>query len=222
MKSHTETEENYLKAVYSLLPEKSDEQGMVHTNAIAQHLGTSAASVTDMVKRLTKKGLLAYKPYHGVSLTEKGEKIALNIIRKHRLWEVFLVEKLDFSWDNVHAVAEQLEHINSPELIQRLDAFLNFPKFDPHGDHIPSETGEIQKRETYRLADIETGQQVTIVGVTTDESYFLQYLDKLGLRLGAKIEVIERIPFDHSIQLNKDNKPLVVSGKVANCLVVMI
>lgn len=222
MKSHTETEENYLKAVFSLLPEKSDDQGMVHTNAIAQHLGTSAASVTDMVKRLTKKGLLAYKPYHGVSLTDKGEKIALNIVRKHRLWEVFLVEKLQFSWDNVHEVAEQLEHIQSPELIRRLDSFLSYPKFDPHGDPIPSETGEIQKRETYRLADIQPNQSVTIVGVSTDETSFLQYLDKLGLTLGTKIQVTDRIPFDNSIQIEKDNMPIVISGNVAGCLAVML
>jgi DtxR family Mn-dependent transcriptional regulator len=222
MKSHTETEENYLKAVFSLLPEKADDQGMVHTNSIAQHLGTSAASVTDMVKRLAEKDLLAYKPYRGVSLTEKGQKIALNIVRKHRLWEVFLVEKLLFSWDNVHDVAEQLEHIQSPELIRRLDEFLGKPKYDPHGDPIPSETGEIQKREAHRLTDIKAGQAVTIVGVSTDESNFLKYLDKLGLTLGTKILVTDRIPFDNSIQIEKDNMLIVISGNVAGCLTVML
>lgn len=222
MKSHTETEENYLKAVYALLPEKADDQGMVHTNSIAQHLGTSAASVTDMVKRLAEKDLLKYKPYRGVSLTAKGKKIALNIVRKHRLWEVFLVEKLHFSWDNVHDVAEQLEHIQSPELIRRLDAFLEHPKYDPHGDPIPTEDGEIQKRETYRLADIKAGQSVTIVGVTTDESNFLQYLDKLGLNLGTKVLVTDRIPFDNSIQINLNGSQIVVSGKVASSLSVML
>lgn len=222
MKSHTETEENYIKAVFSLLPEKADDKGRVHTNAIAQRLGTSAASVTDMVKRLADKDLLAYTPYRGVNLTEKGKKIALNIVRKHRLWEVFLVEKLHFSWDNVHDAAEQLEHVKSPELIRRLDAFLGFPKFDPHGDPIPSEDGEIQKRETYRLADIKAGQVVTIVGVTSDESNFLQYLDKLGLTLGTKIQVTERIPFDNSIQVGIDNHQIVVSGNVASSLLVML
>ncbi len=221
MKSHTESEENYLKAVFSLLPEQSDEQGMVHTNAIAQHLGTSAASVTDMVKRLSDKGLLVYKPYRGVSLTLAGQKIALNIVRKHRLWEVFLVEKLGFSWDNVHDIAEQMEHINSPELIRRLDTFLEFPKFDPHGDPIPSETGEIQTRETYRLNEIKAGQAVTLVGVTSDESNFLQYLDKLGLNLGAKILVTDRIPFDNTLQVQLGDLQIMLSGKVASCLDVM-
>ena len=142
MKTHSVTEENYLKAIYKF----SDGENNVSTNTISKYLRTTPASVTDMVKRLNEKKLVDYQPYKGVSLTSEGQVIALKIIRKHRLWEVFLVKVLNFSWDSVHDTAEQLEHIDSPELIDKLDEFLGYPKFDPHGDPIPSPSGEIVYR----------------------------------------------------------------------------
>lgn len=216
MKNHTDTEENYLKTILRF----SKNQERVSTNAIANYLGTSPASVTDMLKKLNKKpnSLVDYLPYKGVKLTPAGQKVALRIIRKHRLWEVFLVQKLKFSWDNVHEVAEQLEHIDSPELIRRLDEFLGFPKFDPHGDPIPNEEGEIEVRQTCLLADIAAGSCVHIASVENSSTEFLQYLEQVGLTLGKKVEVLQHLSFDDSVQLKVDGYPLVVSGSVAKNL----
>lgn len=217
MKHHTETEENYLKCILR----ESKPGTLVSTNAIANSLGTSPASVTDMVKKLEKKGLVDYTRYKGVTLTPDGRKIALRIIRKHRLWEVFLVQKLNFSWDNVHEVAEQLEHIESPELIKALDTFLNYPKFDPHGDPIPSETGEIVQRNTLPLGEVPVGQLVRIAGVKRSDQDFLQYLDRVGLTINQLVCVKEQLPFDQSVQLERDGQRMVVSGMVANNLLVL-
>lgn len=214
MKPHSETEENYLKAFLYL--SKAGEP--VSTNALAHHLGTSAASVTDMVKRLNEKGLAEYTPYRGALLTAVGMKIALTILRRHRLWEVFLVEKLGFAWGAVHRVAEQLEHVESDELIQRLDAFLGFPKFDPHGDPIPDEAGILAQRDTVFLHEAREGAAVQLVGVSMDESSFLQYLDKLNLQLGTEMRIIEHLPFDGSVQLEANGLLMVVSGSVAKNL----
>ena len=218
MKSHTETEENYLKCILRL--SKPDGES-VSTNEIANALGTSPASVTDMLIRLNKKKLVKYKAYKGAILSDAGRKIALKIVRKHRLWEVFLVEKLNFSWDNVHEVAEQLEHVDSPELIRGLDAFLSYPKFDPHGDPIPSETGEIVNRNTHLLIEIEEGESVIIAGVKRSDQDFLQYLDKTGLTINTRIKIKEKLPFDNSLQLEIGNNNLVVSGVVARNLKVL-
>src|SRR5688572_3663166 len=152
MNSHTE--ENYLKAIFKLLEK---EKGEVSTNAIAEKVNTKAASVTDMLKKLADKKLINYKKYQGVTLTAKGEKIAINIIRKHRLWEVFLVEKLKYKWDEIHDIAEQLEHIQSDSLIDRIDSFLNYPKFDPHGDPIPDLNGNFQQQKSQLLSTITKG-----------------------------------------------------------------
>jgi len=214
---NTQTEENYLKTIYHF----EQEADMVSTNSIAHELGTSPASVTDMVKKLNDKGLVIYKPYHGTRLTEKGRKIALSIIRKHRLWEVFLVEKLNFSWEQVHEVAEQLEHIHSPELIRRLDTFLGYPKFDPHGDPIPTESGEIQERKTYDLVEIEAGETVTIAGVNLTETSFLQYLNKTGLVIGTEVIVLEKLAFDDSIELKVGDRSLIINGNVSRNLLVL-
>ncbi|RMG72924.1 MAG: metal-dependent transcriptional regulator [Bacteroidetes bacterium] len=217
MKTHTETEENYLKCV--LRHSRPGER--VSTSTIAQDLGTSPASVTDMLKKLSDKGFVKYTRYRGVTLTEVGEKIALRIVRKHRLWEVFLVEKLGFSWDHVHDVAEQLEHINSPELIQRIDAFLGHPKFDPHGDPIPSESGEMAIRNTMLLADLPPGVEANIAGVVRSEPEFLQYLDKVGLVIGTRLKVEEKLPFDQSLQIWLEGQQMVVGGAVAENLLVL-
>ncbi|MBX0335460.1 metal-dependent transcriptional regulator [Pontibacter sp. HSC-14F20] len=210
---HSFTEENYIKAIYKLSDGGTHE---VNTNAIADALDTKAASVTDMLRKLSAKGIADYVKYRGVTLTEKGERVALQIIRKHRLWEVFLVEKLKFNWDEVHDMAEELEHINSDLLIRRLDEFLGYPKFDPHGDPIPTEDGEMNTKQQRLLAELEVNGSGTVVGVNDTQPLFLQYLDKMGIFLGAKIKVIDKIPYDNSLEINLENKKnLVVSSEVA-------
>lgn len=222
MIQHTETEENYLKCIlrFTLQGEK-----LVSTNTIANYLGTSPASVTDMLKKLSKKNerpsTINYTPYQGVSLTLEGKKIALSILRKHRLWEVFLVNKLNFSWDNVHDVAEQLEHIQSHELIDRLDEFLDFPKFDPHGDPIPSADGHLEPLDTPLLSDIEEGETVMIASVKRSDPDFLQYLERLGLLINKRILVKEKLKFDDSLEIVVDKKNMLISGTVSENLRVL-
>ena len=202
MPSPTSTEENYLKAIYSLAAKGETDtgapEGSVATNAIAQRLATSAASVTDMVKRLNDKGWVTHVPYRGVTLSAAGRAVALQTIRKHRLWETFLVQKLGFQWDEVHDTAEQLEHIDSAPLIERLDAFLGYPKFDPHGDPIPGPDGRILTRSTQRLSQLDPGIRAEVASVTLTTPEFLRYLDRLGLQIGLTLMVVEQIPFDHS------------------------
>lgn len=201
---HSFTEENYLKAIYRL---SSKTEGGVSTNAIAERMETKASSVTDMLKKLSEKKLINYKKYQGVTLTKKGKDIAISIIRKHRLWEYFLVEQLNFSWDEVHQVAEQLEHIQSDLLIERLDEFLDYPKYDPHGDPIPDRDGKFPTPSRIKLTEAEKGKTVIILGVIEHAPSFLQYLDKMGLNIGTELKVMERHDFDLSmdISVNKDN-----------------
>ncbi len=203
-------EENYLKTIYHL---SGQDVGDVSTNAIAEALTTKPASVTDMIRKLSNKRLINYRKYHGVSITEKGKKAALGIIRKHRLWEVFLVDKLKFNWDEVHEVAEQLEHIKSPLLIQRLDEFLNFPKYDPHGDPIPNEHGEFQIKPKVALSNMAINSTGIIVAVNDSNALFLQYLDKIGAYLGAKVRVLDKIEFDNSLEIKIDNSRTVFISK---------
>lgn len=190
------TEENYLKAIYKLL-EKGG--GEVSTNAIAARVNTKAASVTDMLKKLSDKKLINYKKYQGVTLTRKGELIALNIIRKHRLWECFLVEKLNFEWDEVHDVAEQLEHIRSEKLISSLDNYLGNPKFDPHGDPIPDSDGKITNARSALLSTLKVNSMCIMTGVVDHSPAFLQYLKTTGITLGNKIHIKQKIEFDGSL-----------------------
>ncbi|HNP16789.1 MAG TPA: metal-dependent transcriptional regulator [Fulvivirga sp.] len=196
-------EENYLKTIYHLSQETDS---AVTTNAIADSLNTKAASVTDMIKKLSKKGVLSYQKYKGVQVSKTGEIAALQVIRKHRLWETFLVDKLKFNWDQVHEVAEQLEHINSDLLIQRLDEFLAYPKYDPHGDPIPDENGLFKSKPRVALDQCLDGQSGIIVAVKDSNSAFLKYLDKIGLYLGAKIKIIDKVEFDGSLEIQIDNK----------------
>lgn len=211
--SHSFTEENYIKAIYKL--SGGGTEG-VNTNAIADALDTKAASVTDMLRKLSAKGLVDYVKYKGVSLTDAGQRVALQVIRKHRLWEVFLVDKLKFNWDEVHEVAEELEHISSELLTRRLDEFLGHPQFDPHGDPIPSENGEIKLKPQRLLAEMEVNDAGLVVGVNDSQPLFLQYLDKMGIFLGAKVKVLDKIPYDNSLEINIENKKnLVVSSEVA-------
>ena len=218
MPSHTE--ENYLKSIYKLAEAEPDVAG-VSTNRIAALLDTRAASVTDMLKRLAEKGLLAYEKYRGVQLTEEGEKIALLTIRKHRLWEVFLVQELGFSWDEVHEVAEELEHVESPLLMQRLDAFLNFPELDPHGDPIPGADGSIQRVAHRLLADLTVGECGMLAAVKNTSPPFLQYLDKVGIQLGARLNVLDKVEFDNSCELRiNDEHTALISAEVSRNLFV--
>jgi len=211
----TLTEENYIKAIYHL-----GKQGleMVNTNGIAEVMQTKASSVTDMLKKLSEKGYADYVKYQGVSLTSKGKGIAINIIRRHRLWEVFLVEKLNFSWDEVHEVAEHLEHIRSEKLINELDAFLEFPKYDPHGDPIPDKAGHFNHIEKILLSQAVIGKSYKCVGVKDTSSTFLKYLDGNAIALGTVIDIIYREPYDNSIKLNLNNSSILVSQNVAKNL----
>lgn len=210
------TEENYLKAIYKLSQDDS-----ATTNAIAVELKTKAASVTDMLKKLADKKLITYVKYQGVSLTEKGRKVAVITVRKHRLWEVFLHEKLEFKWDEVHDIAEQLEHIQSDVLMDKLDAFLDFPTVDPHGDPIPRRDGTIKDAKLKVLSDISEGKSVIMSGVKEHSPVFLQYLEKTGLLLGKKIKVNEILKFDGSVQLQiGKGSPVQISKEVAKNILV--
>lgn len=217
MPSHTE--ENYLKAIYKL--SEAEPGAEVSTNSIAEALQTRPASVTDMLRRLGEKGLLSYQRYRGVLLTAEGRRLALLTIRKHRLWEVFLVQKLSFNWDEVHEVAEEMEHISSPLLVRRLDEFLGFPEFDPHGDPIPREDGAMLRPQHVLLSELRPGQQGLLVAVKNTSQPFLQYLSKVGLGLGCSIEVLDKILFDNSLEIsiNKQAKTQ-ISAEVSRNLFV--
>ena len=207
------TEENHLKAIFHL---SIDEKIGVSTNAIAQNLKTKAPSVTDMLKKLSDKKLVTYKKYQGVLLTEEGRKTALNIVRKHRLWEVFLVEKLNFNWSEVHEVAEQLEHIKSKKLTNELDKFLDYPTKDPHGDPIPNTAGFIKYTSKALLSDLKVGDKGTFVGVKDSSSAFLKFLDKRNIALGSSIEILHIEDFDDSLHIGLDESNLTISKKSAN------
>ena len=215
----TFSEENYLKTIYHLTNLNDSE---ISTNAIAEKIETKASSVTDMLKKLAEKGLINYKKYQGVSLTEEGKLAAKMIVRKHRLWEVFLVEKLEFSWDEVHDIAEQLEHIESDKLINKLDDFLGNPTEDPHGDPIPDVHGRIIKVEKQLLSELSENQSGICVGVKDTSSEFLKYLDKQGIALGSKISVISKESFDQSVRISVDKNEITISNKIAANLFVKL
>jgi len=215
----TFSEENYLKTIYHLTNLSDSE---VSTNAISEMMETKASSVTDMLKKLAEKDLVNYKKYQGVSLTEEGKLLAKMIVRKHRLWEVFLVEKLDFSWDEVHDIAEQLEHIKSEKLINKLDDFLGNPTEDPHGDPIPDAQGRMAKTDKQLLSDLAVNQIGICVGVKDSSADFLKYLDKQGIALGSKIEIMAKETFDLSIKIKVDFKELTISNKIASNLFVKL
>ena len=213
----TRSEENYLKAVFHLSRGGSE---AVSTNAIAKQMETKPSSVTDMVRRLSETGLLHYKKYQGVTLSAEGRLLALSVIRKHRLWEVFLVEKLEFSWDEVHEVAEQLEHIKSEKLIDKLDELLDFPQFDPHGDPIPGKDGKLPSDETHLLSNMPLETRGICVGVKDSSSSFLKFLEKNQIALGHQIELLDREEFDHSLHVKVDGRPMYLSHQIASNLYV--
>jgi DtxR family Mn-dependent transcriptional regulator len=215
---YTHTEENYLKTIFHL---SGNQEEAVSTNALAESLCTKASSVSDMLKKLSQKKLIHYVKYQGVTLTRKGRSEALHIVRKHRLWEVFLVQVLGFSWDEVHEIAEQLEHIHSPMLIDRLDDFLGFPTVDPHGDPIPNAEGKFVQVNQIALSDATIGTEGKVLGLQEDSSSFLKYLDKLGIEIGTRLKIKERIAFDQSVELElKKGKTLLVSAEVARNILI--
>jgi len=218
MNTLTITEENYLKAIFKLSEKQTKN---ISTNNIAAEIKTTAASVSDMIRKLSEKKLVNYEKYYGVQLTDKGRKTAIALIRRHRLWEVFLVDKLQFNWDQVHEVAEELEHVSSPLLITRLDAFLDSPKFDPHGDPIPDENGKILYHEETTLEQLKPKEKAIIVSVEDQSSSFLQYLDKNKLSIKSKIEVLAYSDYDKSMTIRINNADTIfISEKVGKNLVV--
>lgn len=209
------TEENYLKAIFKIGEKDKKPAG---TNAIAAELETSAASVTDMLKRLSEKGLINYKKYKGVSLSPKGTKIATNLIRKHRLWECFLVDKLGFTWDKIHNIAEEMEHIKSEELISKLDEFLGYPKFDPHGDPIPNAEGKFTLRAQLQLTYLKTGGKGIVIGVKEHDDDFLRYLNSKNINLGTEITVLEKNTYDKSITALINNNEVMLTEKITKLI----
>jgi DtxR family Mn-dependent transcriptional regulator len=210
-------EENYLKAILKL---SGSLDGTVSTNAIAAQLETSAASVTDMLKKLSDKKLITYLRYKGASLTDDGQRIATSLLRKHRLWEVFLVQSLGMTWDEVHEIAEELEHIQSDRLIERLDTFLGHPKFDPHGDPIPNAQGKYTLRAQVPLSELKPGQEGTVIGVREDETAFLKHLNDKGLTIGKSITVLSNDDYDNTLRVTVDHLELNLSGKVARNIMI--
>ena len=215
----TLTEENYLKANYHI---SQSTQSEVSTNAIAQKIDAKASSVTDMLKKLADKNLITYIKYRGVHLTEKGRLAAVEIVRKHRLWEVFLVDKLNFAWDEVHDVAEQLEHIKSQKLINELEALLDFPTHDPHGDPIPDKNGQIHRTNKILLSQAEVGKSYTCVGVLDSSSDFLKYLDKHKIGIGTALQLEDKEDFDQSMNIIINDDAIVMSKAITNNIYVKL
>jgi len=209
MLNYSTSEENYIKAIYRL--QGSD--GTVSTNALANALCTKPASVTDMMKKLKAKKLLHYQPYQGFRLSQEGSRVALGIIRRHRLWEFFLAEKLRFSWDEVHEVAEELEHVSNKKLIDKLDEFLGFPRVDPHGDPIPDANGRVEINKRICLTELPLLQVAMVSNVKDQSSPILELLEHMKIRIGTKLEVKKRFGFDDSMEIKIGRLPAVLISK---------
>lgn len=209
--NYTISEENYIKAIYHL----QEEGGTVSTNELAEKLCTKAASVTDMMKKLSAKKLLHYKRYHGFALSAEGKKAALFIIRRHRLWEYFLSQKLGFDWEEVHQIAEELEHVSSKSLIDRLDKFLGFPAVDPHGDPIPDSRGRIAQRNNLSLDLLPKNKPGIVCQVTNQSADMLELLKHKNIGIGTKLEVKKHFPFDQSIELRIKRQAVTISEQAA-------
>lgn len=197
------SEENYLKTIYNL---SDDGSRPVTTSELAMRMNAKPASITDMMKKLSAKKLIDYAPYYGANITRQGTSDALEIIRKHRLWETFLVEKLGFQWDEVHEVAEQLEHVHSRSLVDKLDQFLGYPSADPHGQSIPDKNGHLKELKILGLSEIRDDKNWTIRSIRSGSPALLQHLTKVGIYIGAKVQILERRPFDGSLEVSIDEK----------------
>ena len=214
--NYSSSEENYLKAIFHL----QMQGGTVTTNELADYLQTKAASVTDMMKKLDAKKLLNYKPYYGFSLSPEGKKIALHIIRRHRLWEYFLAEKLNFAWNEVHELAEELEHVSSKQLTDRLEEYLGFPQFDPHGDPIPDSKGKLRSIKKIPLDQLPLQQPATVCQVTNQSDEMLELLQHRNIGIGTVIEVRKRFSFDQSLEIKVKNHLFTISQQMAKYLFV--
>jgi DtxR family Mn-dependent transcriptional regulator len=202
MLNFSTSEENHIKTIFHL----QQQEAMVTTNELAASLQTKPASVTDMMKKLKNKKMLHYQPYQGCRLTVEGEKMALSIIRRHRLWEYFLAEKLKFKWDEVHDVAEDLEHVSSRKLIERLDEFLGSPKFDPHGDPIPDNQGRVEISHQRSLTDVPMNKPVAVSQIKNQSAALLEMLKLQQISIGTKLEIKKRFAFDNSLEIKIKNK----------------
>jgi DtxR family transcriptional regulator, Mn-dependent transcriptional regulator len=220
----TRAEENYIKAIFKLSetarPRSEGEESTVTTNAIAREMHTSAASVTDMLQRLSEKQFVSYAKYRGVSLTDSGRQLAVGLLRRHRLWEVFLCENLGFRWNEVHDLAEELEHVGTSQLTDRLDAFLGYPRFDPHGDPIPNAEGRFTLRHQVSLTDMIPDTSAIVVGVREHSTPFLAHLDELGISLHTEVVFRDRMVYDDTVHVEIGGQPRTVSGKVARNILV--
>lgn len=212
------SEENYLKAIYSLASRREDDR--TSTNEIAEKVKLAPASVNAMLKNLHDKKLVVYARYKPVKLTSAGRKRALLIIRKHRLWELFLVKELQFSWDEVHEIAEQMEHIQSEKLIEKLDSFLGYPTHDPHGDPIPDSEGNVMPEFSNVLSSVKKSAHCEVVGVKDSSDVYLRYLRSTGIELGTKLQIIDKIEFDGSLKIKFGKTELNVSKKFADQLLI--
>lgn len=211
------TEENYIKSIYAL----SQATGEVYVSDLARKLAVKQPTINSMVKKLATKRLVSYAPYKGIKLTEKGKKEALFIIRKHRLAELFLVKIVGLGWEEVHAIAEELEHVNSPRFYNRIDELLNFPKVDPHGEPIPDANGKIHTIKKISLSEVPEGETATIVAVTDDAQVFLDHLNKKGLQIGESFTLKKREPYDNSVVLTgKSQIEITLSHTVAERILV--
>lgn len=208
----SESEENYIKSIYTLQAKTEK----VNTNSLADYLNTTAASVSDMLKKLKLKKLLEYKRYYGFRLNETGNKEALKIIRRHRLWEFFLVSKLGMEWDKVHAIAEELEHVSSTDLISKLDKYLGQPKIDPHGDPIPDEKGDVRELKQIALTDLSFKKNGVVSSVSNQTNEMMKMLSHYGIGIGSQIKVLKAFEFDGSLQVKISKQPVcTISGQVA-------
>lgn len=215
----TTTEENYLKAIYSLNQDRNGKE--LGTNELASHLRISPATVSSMLRKLKEKELIDYEKYGAISLLKEGEAIAFAVIRKHRLWETFLVEKMDFTWDEIHDVAEQLEHIKSNKLVDQLDKLLDFPEYDPHGDPIPDANGKIRGRHKTTLEKESVGKPLKVVGVKNDSPEFLRHITQLGIIINSKICIKSSFEFDDTLEVEIEGVSKMISQKVANNIYVV-
>jgi len=215
----TQAEENYIKNIYHL----QQQAGCVTTNELAAVLHARPASITDMLKKLKTKKLLNYEPYKEFNLTPHGKKMALNIVRKHRLWEYFLVDKLQFGWDEVHEVAEELEHVTSKKLVEKLDAYLNYPRFDPHGDPIPDSNGKMSQQQQVNLASLEFNRPAEVSSVGNQSTELLELLKHKNIHIGTILEIKKRFGFDNSVEIKVKNQPAItISEQLARSLFVKL
>ena len=209
----SKSEENYLKSIFNL-SEFGNKQ--VTTNSISKILNIEPASVTDMIKKLSKKKLIYHEKYKGSTISKSGIKIALQIIRRHRLWEVFLYDKLNFKWDKIHDMAEELEHVSSEELIDNLDKFLKYPKIDPHGDPIPNKLGEMNFIDKISISDLNVNENGIVSRIINEDEEFFNLLRKLKIEIGTEVKIIDKIEYDESIEILINKKTVIISKDIAN------